>query len=214
MDLMDLAFESRRRIGQDGKILNNYAPISLPYYHITEDGRDGEGEGAKKGRPEALHVDEANANAAKMLFLDEDDALQEDNIMLMQLPAVLPELVDALDEVQRETEDAATTGAGASITRMPDGRVGKMQILRSGRVRLEIGGLPFCVDQGCDTFFQQDLACVCPLSNELIVLGPVSKRVVLTPDVDALLAMSPSGAEAADVDSQGARAGAAAALAT
>merc|ERR1711924_400169 len=47
------------------------------------------GEGAKKGRPEALHVDEANANAAKMLFLDEDDALQEDNIMLMQLPAVL-----------------------------------------------------------------------------------------------------------------------------
>ena len=34
---------------------------------------------------------------------------------------------------------------------------------RSGKVRMEIGGVSFCVDQGCDTFFQQEgnLASAC-----------------------------------------------------
>ena len=29
-------------------------------------------------------------------------------------------------------------------------------LTRSGKVRMEIGGVSFCVDQGCETFFQQD----------------------------------------------------------
>lgn len=32
-----------------------------------------------------------------------------------------------------------------------------VQLSRSGKVRMEIGGVSFCVDQGCDTFFQQDM---------------------------------------------------------
>ena len=76
-----------------------------------------------------------------------------------------------------------------------------VQLSRSGKVRMEIGGVSFCVDQGCDTFFQQDdmtlcykgmlwhvqiafvqtvmcqdLALVCPLAGEIFNLGNVNTR--------------------------------------
>uniref|UniRef100_A0A7S4Q699 DNA-directed RNA polymerase III subunit RPC4 n=1 Tax=Alexandrium monilatum TaxID=311494 RepID=A0A7S4Q699_9DINO len=205
MELMDLAFTSARRT-VDGQIRETYAPISLPYYNSVaeEDGAlhsagpcegpgagpgpgHGGGAGKRKGRPALLRVDEANANAARELLLSADGELQEEVYILMQLPSVLPELLDPLEEVQREQEDAASAGVGAGITRLPDGLLGKLRIHKSGKVRMEFGGLPFCVDQGSDTFFRQDLACVCPLANEVIDLGPIRKRMVLTPDVDALL---------------------------
>jgi len=119
----------------------------------------------------------------------------------MQLPAILPDLADPLEEVQRDNEDAATAGAGASITRFPDGKLGKLKIYKSGKVRMELGGLQFCVDQGCETSFQQDLACVCPLAREIISLGPIRNRAVLTPDIKSMLDASPlagpAGASAA-----------------
>lgn len=199
MELMDLAFTPSQKI-VDGQVVSNYAPISLPYFHITEeDEKDesnhgdggqndaGGSRGARKKRPTATHVDEINANAAKQLFLRENGDLLEDQLFLLQLPAVLPELLDPSEEVQREREDASTAGAGATISRLPDGKLGKLKIYKSGKVRMEIGGIPFCVDQGCDTFFQQDLACVCPLASEIISLGPIRRRMVMTPDVESML---------------------------
>ena len=38
---------------------------------------------------------------------------KEHQLLLMQLPAILPDLADPLEEVQRDNEDAATAGAGA-----------------------------------------------------------------------------------------------------
>jgi len=168
-------------------------PISLPYYNIADDEDEISGatkgassSSAKKGRPTLALVDEMNSNAGEH-FLDESGDLKENMIFLLQLPAVLPELADPLEEVTRSEETETSAGAGATITRYPDGLLGKMRIHKSGRVRMEIGGLPFCVDQGSETFFQQDLACVCPLANEIINLGPIHKRMILTPDVDAIL---------------------------
>ena len=63
---------------------------------------------------------------------------------------------------------------------------------------MEIGGISFCVDQGCETFFQQDtkrkrafkkvdsdrsfsfwedLALVCPLAGEFFNLGRLNSRI-------------------------------------
>mmetsp|Transcript_75595 Transcript_75595/g.162060 ORF Transcript_75595/g.162060 Transcript_75595/m.162060 type:complete len:333 (+) Transcript_75595:115-1113(+) len=189
-ELMDLAFMGARGTSKGGKAM--YAPISLPYYNMTQEEPgeedDEQSSAHKKKRPEMKNVDEENANAAKELFLDGEGSLQEDNIILIQLPSVLPELLDPLEEVRREQEDGVMVGAGHSITRLPDGLMGKLRIHKSGKVVMEIGGLPFCVDQGCDTFFRQDLACVCPLAGEVVQLGSIKKRMVLTPDVEAMLA--------------------------
>eukprot|EP00913_Durusdinium_trenchii_P007537 g7082.t1 len=81
---------------------------------------------------------------------------EEDSYFLMQLPCVLPEMRNPDDEVFREQEDALSAGSGSTITRLPDGKLGKLRIYKSGKVRMEIGGVSFCVDQGCETFFQQD----------------------------------------------------------
>eukprot|EP00928_Gymnodinium_smaydae_P089562 TRINITY_DN7350_c0_g5_i1.p1 TRINITY_DN7350_c0_g5~~TRINITY_DN7350_c0_g5_i1.p1 ORF type:complete len:386 (-),score=84.93 TRINITY_DN7350_c0_g5_i1:163-1320(-) len=193
LDLMDLAFSSSHKI-VDGQLVTSYMPLSLPYYQIHDEedetkqaSADGDKQ-KKKTRPSAVLIDEANANAAKQNFLNEHGDLNEQQLLLMQLPSVLPELLNPLEEVQRENEDAATAGAGAAITRYPDGRIGKLKIYKSGKVRMEIAGIDFCVDSGCETFFQQDLACVCPLAHEVIDLGPIRRRVVITPDVDSIIA--------------------------
>ena len=44
-----------------------------------------------------------------------------------------------------------------------------------------------CRVQRCDTYFQQDLVCVCPNEREVVSLGPITRRMVVTPDVDAML---------------------------
>lgn len=197
-DLMDLAFTSRNKV-VDGQLKSNYAPISLPYYQdaAADTSKRDEAVGSRAHRPTMHTVDEKNANAAKAIFLSEQGDLQEQQLLLMQLPAILPDLLDPLEEVRREHEDDATAGAGAAITRLPDGHLGKLKIYKSGKVRMEIAGLEFCVDQGCDTFFRQDLACVCPLTKEIIGLGSISKRAVLTPDVAAMMAASASRVAAA-----------------
>ncbi|CAK0880656.1 unnamed protein product, partial [Prorocentrum cordatum] len=170
--LMDLAFASGR----------GYAPVSLPYFEVAREELEQEDSGAAKqqSRPMLTRLDEANANAAKDLFLSKDGALQEHKYFLIQLPAVLPELLDGPDG-----EDGGSADAG-SIAQYPDGLVGKLRVHKSGKVRMEIGGVPFCVDQGCETFFQQDLACVCP--DEFYDLGAIRNRAILSPDVDTMLA--------------------------
>lgn len=185
-DLMDLAFNCKPKF-VNGEWKSNYTPISLPYYDVGKHEPEVEkDDGTKATRPKMAVVDEAAANAANIFLTDRGD-LKEDKLFLMQLPSILPELLDPLEEVHRENEDAATAGSGASITRFPDGKLGKLKIYKSGKVRMVIGGLEFCLDQGCETFFRQDLACVCPLANEIISLGQIEKRVVLTPDLDSML---------------------------
>lgn len=190
MELMDLAFTNTRRT-LDGQIKHTYAPISLPYFAAAEEEDQEVGSGgaskATSSRPTLMHVDETNATATRDLFLGSEGELLEDQYVLMQLPSVLPEMVDPAEEVPRSNDDVASAGAGASITRLPDGLLGKLRIHKSGKVRMEIGGLPFRVDQGFEPFFSQRLACICPLASEGVDLGPILKRSVLTPDVAAML---------------------------
>lgn len=182
IELGDLAFTQTRKTA-DGQIRSAYAPISLPFFNFLEEEEESVDTGGKgkKGRPTLHHIDEANSNAAKELFLNSDGDLQEDQFFLVQLPAIMPTLADETDEVENP-------GGGAGVCgKMPDGCLGKLKIHKSGKVRMEIAGVQYCVDQGATSFFQQELSCVCPEAKELISLGSIQNRVVLTPDVHALL---------------------------
>ncbi|CAE7309040.1 rpc53 [Symbiodinium natans] len=190
MDLMDLAFSGSVQMW-NGQPMPSYTPISLPYFNVEEEGSGAADEPQeKKTRPKLIHIDEANSKAAEKI-LGPNKELLEDSYFLLQMPCVLPEMSKPEDELFREGEDAASAGAGATITRLPDGKLGKLRVYKSGKVRMEIGGISFCVDQGCETFFQQDLALVCPLAGEFFNLGRLNTRMVLTPDLDAILAQVP-----------------------
>ncbi|CAE7665897.1 rpc53, partial [Symbiodinium pilosum] len=190
MDLMDLAFSGGVQTW-NGQHMPSYTPISLPYFNVEEEGSGvADASEEKKRRPKLVHIDEANSKAAEKL-LGPNKELLEDSYFLLQMPCVLPEMSKPEDELFREGEDAASAGAGATITRLPDGKLGKLRVYKSGKVRMEVGGISFCVDQGCETFFQQDLALVCPLAGEFFNLGRLNTRLVLTPDLDAILAQVP-----------------------
>ncbi|CAE7363522.1 Ido1, partial [Symbiodinium necroappetens] len=191
MDLMDLAFSGGMQMW-NGEPMPSYAPISLPYFDVEEEGSGAivQDSTENKTRPKLVHIDEANSKAAEKL-LGPNQELLEDSYFLLQMPCVLPEMSKPEDELFREAEDAASAGSGATITRLPDGKLGKLRVYKSGKVKMEIGGISFCVDQGCETFFQQDLALVCPLAGEFFNLGRLNSRMVLTPDLDAILAQVP-----------------------
>lgn len=190
MDLLDLAFSGEHRL-VDGEFKTNYAPISLPYFTIEDEDNPAQKEvdlsQKAKTRPTLVHIDEANSKAGSQ-FLGSQGELLEDSYFLVQLPSVLPELQHPEEEVQRQQDDAASAGAGATITRLPDGKLGKLKIYKSGKVKMDIGGSSFCVDQGSETFFQQELALVCPLASEMINLGRIHNRMVLTPDLETMFA--------------------------
>lgn len=189
MDLRDLAFTESRTV--NGQVQPVYAPVSLPYFDVIEDEEEGvdaaEGGGRssrvapqKTRRPQLLHVDEENANAAKLFLAD--GGLVENQFYLVQLPTILPPMSGSARPGQQEG-----SSPGASIDQLPDGRLGKLRVYKSGKVRMEIGGMPFCVDQGSDTFFRQELACVSATGAEIINLGQIQQRIVLTPDLDTIL---------------------------
>eukprot|EP00930_Biecheleria_cincta_P035725 TRINITY_DN24556_c0_g1_i1.p1 TRINITY_DN24556_c0_g1~~TRINITY_DN24556_c0_g1_i1.p1 ORF type:complete len:354 (-),score=73.71 TRINITY_DN24556_c0_g1_i1:37-1098(-) len=190
MDLLDLAFSGEHRL-IEGDYKTNYAPISLPYFTIEDEDNRAENEldlsQRAKTRPTLVHIDEANSKAGSK-FLGSQGELLEDSYFLVQLPSVLPELQHPEEEVQRQQDDASSAGAGATITRLPDGKLGKLKIYKSGKVKMDIGGTSFCVDQGSETFFQQELALVCPLASEMINLGRIHNRMVLTPDLETIFA--------------------------
>lgn len=184
MDVADMGFQPTAKTDSMGNTRMIYAPVSVPYYRVA--GPEAASE-KDSSRPTIERVDETNANAAKQLFFKEDGSVVEDQIFLMQLPAVLPDMLHE-EEAPQESEDMVHNG---TLGRLPDGHLGKLRIHKSGKVRMELGGVMFDVNEGCETFFQQDIACICPNASEIFQLGRVNKRMVLTPDLDSLMADLP-----------------------
>lgn len=161
-DLLDMAMDSAAA----------YPPISVPYSTMDDDTKKGQ-----KKKPTMVYIDENNRNAASQLT--NDGKLLEDENFIFQLPSVLP---------YGNVDGESSAPASCQMSRMPDGEIGKLRIYKSGRVELVMGELSFQVDQGSECNFDQQLACVCAEENEIMLLGPAGRRMVVTPNVEQMLA--------------------------
>ncbi|CEM17792.1 unnamed protein product [Vitrella brassicaformis CCMP3155] len=110
---------------------------------------------------------------------------------------------DGAEEDKRPAADASSRKGGrkkeesklqpppaymsSSIDQLPEGKLGKLLIYKSGRVKLQLGDHLFNIDQGSECQFAQDVGCVVG-SSELTFLGPVQKRMVITPDIETAFA--------------------------
>ncbi|KAF4665747.1 hypothetical protein FOZ61_010554 [Perkinsus olseni] len=189
-----------------------YRPIGIPYFQTkeitdlksTEEEENQEKKGKPK-RPTLLNIDEKNRNAAKMFMItnenpetghlqpgktvvvDEDCEFREDSFLLVQLPQLLPKLVeDAPAEPKKhapKVDDGSGPNAVTPLTEIPDGRIGTLQIYKSGKVMMKIGNTSFKLDQGSETHFDQQVMCVCASDLEAAFLGQVAGRVIVTPDL-------------------------------
>ncbi|KAM3591884.1 uncharacterized protein V6R79_008986 [Siganus canaliculatus] len=135
-----------------------------------------------------------------------------EELFFMQLPDCLPAAASAqkVDPASRPPTDkpgkkdckaddkrpAQTQGATAKhmscpvLSQLPEGFLGKLQIRKSGKVELKLGDIVLDVSEGAAFSFLQQLVSVhlCEgQTGDMMVLGNVHHKLVLSPDFQALL---------------------------
>lgn len=101
---------------------------------------------------------------------------------LIQLPGILP-----LAKTSSNVDAIACATGCLTLEELSGQSIGKLLIMRSGRVKLKIGDMIMDVTASVATKERQDFACIDSENDEMVILGPVTERVTVTPDTDALL---------------------------
>lgn len=126
-------------------------------------------------------------------------------LLFFQLPDSLPGLDTPSEQPEKEAanlhtpslvkmEQPETFSGQVKLRHFPEGYVGKLQVLKSGRVRLLLGAVALTVDVGTRTSFRQDLVSLRlsePGDANTSVLGQVQYKLICLPDVEQLLAANP-----------------------
>ncbi|XP_071505799.1 DNA-directed RNA polymerase III subunit RPC4-like [Diadema antillarum] len=127
--------------------------------------------------------------------------------LFFQLPDTLPGLPIA----EEEEEDRKPVISGGSVQNsknstkkrpctlkdLPEGFLGKLQVLKSGKTRLVLtNGVTLDVTMGTPCGFLQDLVSVRirdgeDETSEMLTLGHIKHRIICTPNFESLLAMPP-----------------------
>lgn len=127
--------------------------------------------------------------------------LCEDELVLFQVPSMFPTFIPT-PELKPDTAISASSpkkrGAGSKhsaaieaprvprhagtlFADIPDGRIGTVKVRKSGKMYLEVGGVTFEITPGQEVNFRTEVACLCPMEEEMIFLGEASKRLIVSP---------------------------------
>ncbi|GIL70247.1 hypothetical protein Vretimale_3526 [Volvox reticuliferus] len=177
-------------------------PLRVPGEEIWE-----EADGGPAFQPSALDLaamPDVPQHPAEDLELFDPE--MEDQMFLMQMPGVLPlkpgggAAAAAGDggggagpgpsSERRRKEAAAATAnkaPGCSVRDTPSGRIGKLLVFRSGKVKMQVGDVLMDVSLGLPNQHRQDVVAINPSSNACVFLGDVTQRVLVSPDVLQLL---------------------------
>ncbi|XP_049403788.1 uncharacterized protein LOC125867361 isoform X2 [Solanum stenotomum] len=150
------------------------------------------------GNPELLDEEEFG-EASRSLTYDEnsikpamDLGLMEENLeekmFLVQLPT-LPMLKQSIKTEGSEMANSSkpSKAKACSLNELPAGFMGKMLVYKSGAVKLKLGETLFNLSPGMDCSFAQDVVAVNTEEKYCSNIGELTKRIIITPDVDSLL---------------------------
>ncbi|XP_076177328.1 RNA polymerase III subunit C53 [Ptiloglossa arizonensis] len=127
---------------------------------------------------------------------------KSNSYILIQFPDCLPGFVGSAEDTrpptrsnvtssEKETENNSQTEM-CTLNSLKAGILGKLQILKSGKIRLLLGENNLIVDVGSHLSFRQDLLAAKvdteKLNGDLINLGPVSSTLICSPDWESMLA--------------------------
>jgi len=160
-----------------------YPPVVVPFL-LTDNQVEDETNG-KSRKFSTKFVDEANRNAGQSLFATALNDVEEEKDpeavewFLMQFPWRLPE----------------GPGGAKNVSDLPSGRIGEFLIRESGRVELVFNkmdgaeGEPVQLDVnvGAESAFYQQVASYDTKNNEIVFLGDLTKRMVLTPQLSDVI---------------------------
>ncbi|KAF7148323.1 hypothetical protein RHSIM_Rhsim03G0229300 [Rhododendron simsii] len=189
------AFSSGMRVDKEYKEPWDYYslyPVTLPMrrpYSGNPELLDEEefGEAA-----ESITHDENSTKAARDLGLMDDNP--EASMFFLQLPPNMPMVKPSPKTEGQEIASSSKPSKGAgppektcTLDELPAGFMGKMLVYKSGAVKLKLGDTIYDVSAGLDCVFAQDIVAINTEEKQCCVLGELSKRAVITPDVDAVL---------------------------
>eukprot|EP00918_Siedleckia_nematoides_P097937 GHVU01214513.1.p1 GENE.GHVU01214513.1~~GHVU01214513.1.p1 ORF type:complete len:205 (+),score=33.25 GHVU01214513.1:1235-1849(+) len=163
-------------------------------------------DGEEAAKPDV--VDSSKTSRAKTcaeLFTSPDTS-EIGELLFLQLPDVLPGVVYKADlpapgssrdanppaaaNKEENKEDELATRLGlTSLSDFSEGYVGKLQVHKSGRTKLVLGGVALDVTMGTPPSFLQDLVSIRVMENtgDMTVLGHIKHKLVCVPDMDSLL---------------------------
>lgn len=176
----------------DEQDYSSYYRISLPL--TKPDVENPESLAIQEFGETSTSLGEPRMNAAVELGLTEEK--EEPELIFFQLPANLPLLKPpsaAEDDGQpahRKKGNALKKEQkkeGCRLEEIPGGLMGKLRVYQSGKVKLKLGDSEFDVSPGAKTLFAQEAAAINTKDKHCCILGEITKRAVVTPDVDALL---------------------------
>lgn len=99
-------------------------------------------------------------------------------------------LVDDVKSKSSDTDNDANNDENDEVFKdIPEGLIGKLLILKSGKVILRLGSMSFNVENGTNIGFLQEVVSlkVNEESKDLHVLGYLNNRIVCLPDINSLV---------------------------
>lgn len=163
-----------------------YAPVSVPF----EDDRlamDVAVENAAQAQPGEIVSPMAQKSAAQVLKELQTHPNSVPNLLL-QLPKELPFAPQKEDiSLSSSVGSSAAQGAYNSVDLMPDGQIGELVLWKSGRVTMEINGVPYEIHNSWNSNFHQRVAEVDPEAGDIRLMGPIGPRLTLSLDVENIL---------------------------
>ncbi|ORX46619.1 hypothetical protein BCR36DRAFT_356649 [Piromyces finnis] len=127
-----------------------------------------------------------------------NDIKPENNILFFQFPSVLPEIINNnkmdtdnkydSNKVKIETSDGKLANVNLDTNNdAPEGKIGKLVIYKSGKMKIKFGDILFDVNPGTDCNFYQNAFSFNTENQEGYILGDIRKRYICTPDIESLL---------------------------
>jgi hypothetical protein len=114
-------------------------------------------------------------------FMDSDgDAF--DTLMVVQLPSALPSVRAALPAAP-PSDVPKPAAQHNSMALLPSGHIGKLYVLKSGKMKMKIGEIMFDVSAGTRSSFLQEGVVIDPVSKQMLFLGEIEHRIVVSPDI-------------------------------
>ncbi|KAJ1270721.1 hypothetical protein BS78_06G073600 [Paspalum vaginatum] len=169
---------------------NTDYPVSLPLrrpYSGNPENLDNEEFGENPSRAQ-----DAELTAADELGLM--DRTNDSQLLFVQLPSSLPlpmqrQSVSDPNKGSEERREGTrlTSHRGLNLNELPKGYLGKILVYKSGKVKMKIGDALFDVSSGSNCMFAQEVVAINTREKHFCTVGEISKRTVITPDIDYLL---------------------------
>lgn len=114
------------------------------------------------------------------------DVAVENRLYFFQFPALMPELIaPASDSTSSDGDDLVEIKDPATASQpdgpLPQGKLGKLRLHKSGKLTMVVGNVTMEVSQGTECSFLQDVVVVDSDAKTAHLIGQVSKKMVLSP---------------------------------